>query len=522
VLDAADAAWTAELLWSVGLLGVRVGSPGEPGADEIWLLTGEGCAHADLAAAHAAAGGALVALGVCPALREPLSLPPLEPWSDPAAVASLRRTGSGSARAVALPGSGLEWSRPPMNPVPRLAVSRMTGGDLALLRDRLVLFSFDVAAHVLALRQGDPDLAGIDTDGLGGTKPNDLRPFPWSSPTWRQPSADLWVEALAAAVEIAGGAPRDRLWPLPDEADSVVVLVLEQGAGTADEVRAALQTLDDAGVEATVLLREDADASLVRDIVEGGHAVGLQPDGRGLASPREVEALVRAQFASASDRSSPVRSIRHAGALWWGWDHPAALAGDLGLDVLLDFASVGPDFGGPGFAFGAARPVRFRRADGSLLPVLQLPTPVWDVALVGDEPWSQRIADPARLALATEHLMDVAVAWRTPLVVSVDASLTAASDAPSLLDVVLAAAAARALPVLSAERYASFVWDHRRAVAGGVALGSAPQRRWIRAASPSVLGLGPGDAPCASPRPASPLSGTGCLGPVAVELSASR
>lgn len=381
----------------------------------------------------------------------------------------------------------------------------MTGGELLHQKGPVAVLSFDLPAHIEALRQGDPSLAGIDFDGDGTTRAVDLRPFPWSSPTWRLPSADVWAEVLAAAIDVTSGRAHPRLWPVPEGQPSAVALTIEQNGADDETLRTLFDTLESADVEATLLLDGPLKATLLQELADSGHGLGIQPHGTGLGSPREVEAVVREALARARGQSDPIRAIRNRDGLWWGYDPPARLASSLDLDVLLDFVSVGPGFSGPGFAFGGSRPLRYRAADGTLLPVLQLPTVVWDRALVGEAAWSQHLDDLDRLTLATERILDVAMAWRIPLVVSVEASA-----APEILDAFLAAASDRALPVLSAERLATFAWDLRAAVASPVRAGASPMQTWT-----------PG-TDCPTPVAASPLSQTGCLRPVAVETSPAR
>ncbi|MCP4871001.1 MAG: hypothetical protein GY898_20030 [Proteobacteria bacterium] len=517
VLEAPDAAWTAELLHSLGLLGVAVGPPDRPGADETWVLTGAGCSQAEAALAHAAAGAPLVVLASCDGLLEALAVPAPKPWSQPAAVASAQAADGAPVRALALPDDGLEWPTAtpldprapaefdPSNPLPPLLVRRMTGGNLVFRRDRVAVLAFDLPAHVQTLRQGDPTLAGIDTDGLGGTKANDLLPFPWASPTWRLPSADAWTEVLAAVIDRAAGERHPRLWPLPEGAPTVIVLTIEAG-GASDEVLAEhIDSIEADDAEATFLFPAPPSGRLARRLATYGHGVGIQVDGGALGSPLEVERLVRSTFTRARAKTDPVRSSRQADGLWWGYDQPARLAAELGLDTVLDFVSVGPSFSGPGFGFGGSRPLRYRSSTGELLPVLQLPTPVWEPGLLGSAPWSQAIEASDRLYLGLHGHLNVATAWRVPVVVS-----AGASEFPVLTSGLLTQSVDRELPVMSVERFATFAWELRRVVAGSSPTGSVPLHRWV-----------PG-SDCDVPIDASPLSGTGCLVPVAVEPSPDR
>lgn len=83
VLAAPDAPWVQELLRSVGVIGVHTGAPSSANPDEVWILTGAGCAHAEAATAHAQAGGALLVLARCDGLLAALEVPPPCPGPNP-------------------------------------------------------------------------------------------------------------------------------------------------------------------------------------------------------------------------------------------------------------------------------------------------------------------------------------------------------------------------------------------------------------------------------------------------------
>lgn len=513
VLTSPDASWTAELLWSTGVQGVRVGPPSTHARarEEVWVLSGDGCALEEAVAAHVAEGGGLVSWSGCEGLGGRLGAPPPATWADPSAMASVR-VGEGSGlRHLALPAEGLEW---PDEEPGALRLSRVGGAPLAARTPFAVHFGFDVADWVMQLRQGDPELAGIDRDGVGGTTPDDLRPFPWASPTWRTPSADLWVEVVVATIEALREESLPRLWPLPSASRTALVLTIDQGLASAESIPAMLTLAQRSGAELSLLTTwgtrqsgsasaTDAGGELLADAdlaraQRWGHGLGIAPNGAGLASPQEAEVAVREHMVRVSaEVASPPRVVRNHGRLWWGLDAPSRVAADLGLWMELNFVSTGPRFGGPGFGFGSARPVRFRAATGGLLPLLSMPTQISDRALLGEGPSGQGL-DIERALLGVEVLLDNAEEYRIPLVASV---APGAPDAESAFyGGLLEAAAVRGIPVMSAERYATWAWDHRRRVSGfGAPDEAVPQLQWT-----------PGSS-CEAPLRASPLSGSGCL-----------
>jgi len=495
ILDGPDAEWTSELFWSTGTEGVRIGPPGEHlgiGA-EVWVLPEGPCDDLQPFLDHVARDGKVITWSSCPEVRAALELPEPTAWRAEGAVASLG--GRRELGPIALPIDGAEWDEGVAEGA-ELVLHRAQGGVIGIVRGQVAAFSFDLADWLHRLRQGEPDLAGIDTDGFHGTKPNDLRPFGWSSPTWRIPSADVWAELLVFVAEQLRGEPINRLWPMPTEAPSVLLMTSDQDFVEYAWVDTLLARVEERGGEASALLTVhtrqgrastpdeaggDGPAAGDRRLArQWGHGLGLHPNGFGLGSPRQVEQAIRLHH----ERLEPeleegtLRVIRHHALLWWGYDEPVRLAAELGYWAELNHVSINPRFRGPGFGFGSARPLRYRARDGALLPILSLPTQIEDDVLTGDFPYSPKLSSE-QAVLASRHLMDEAIRHRVPLVANIH-PLGVGLDQGVLLDGLLEVAAERGIPVMSAERYATWAWDHLRRVSGEGPFEDSriPQRRW--------------------------------------------
>ena len=75
--ESLEARTTAELLWSAGLLGVRIGPPSNASKDELWILPRSAtCELADVALAHVQRGGRLLTRTSCPEVLLGLGAPP--------------------------------------------------------------------------------------------------------------------------------------------------------------------------------------------------------------------------------------------------------------------------------------------------------------------------------------------------------------------------------------------------------------------------------------------------------------
>jgi hypothetical protein len=120
--------------------------------------------------------------------------------------------------------------------------------------------------------------------------------------------------------------------------------------------------------------------------------------------------------------------------------------------------------------------MRFCTEDGRVLPVLSLPTQLEDDVLFGGLPYSHPL-DLDGGIVAAGRMMDDAMELRVPITVNVHPGLEIEHGA-RFLDGLLAAAAERSLPVLSAERLAVTNWARLRASILGEATPGVPLLRW--------------------------------------------
>ncbi len=519
------ATYGVELLHTLGLLGVASGSPPSHanGRAEVWVVPSERCTGAAALQAHLDAGGALVLIAPCQALSVALGLPPPVLWALPAPEASADLSPGRRARNLPLPQRGGEWIEPAEW---ETLVRRVGGGTVAMQKGRLVATSFDLVAWLRLLRQGDPSYADIDRDGQHGFKPNDLRPFPWSGLAWRQPSADVWTELLAWMVgERLQKNPLPRLWPLPDGARSALVLTIDQDFAPNEWVDPMLARAEGVDGEATVLTtvgtRQTNDEDIDGDGGEllsplgrqkakrWGHGFGAHPNAAGLGDPKKMAAAIALQRERLDDvvPEGELRVVRHHYLRWWGHDAPVQHLSSLGYWMELNLVSIDPDKRGPGFQFGSARPARWQLPTGAFLPILSQPTSMEDDVIAGELGYSAGLS-PEQAALATAHLMDAGLEWGVPIVANLHPLIFAGEDGV-LFDGVLAAAVERGMPVVSAERWATWSW-RRLEAAGQAQVRPTPTGWTVQGGSDVPLQVWAPGEDCGDVVPFSPLAPAGC------------
>ncbi len=452
VLDGPGALWAADLLATTGVLGVGRGE----GPATVRLALGEPSCRAAMEGATAGVG---VVLGPgCLSVLDELGVP--APRSLSSDVQEAKGVGSLAALGPMPVTEPVVWLETPVGWEPLITIA---GRAAALSQGRVVVLAVDPAAQVRALRQGDPGLADQDTDGFHGAKPNDLRPFPWSKEAWQRPGAASWAEVFITALEIGAGGPLPRLWPSVGEAPSALVMTSDQDFVETSWIDPLLARVEAVGGEMTVLTtvstRQTNSAPAEGGGGQGppraawdrshGHGVGVHPNAAGL-DRQAAESVIVNQLNRIADFE--VGTARMHYLAWWGHSGPLPLFARAGIAMDLTFVGIEPRFGVPGFGFGAGRPMRWHDGD-VVLPIWVQPTHIEDDVLIGDLSYAAGLT-PAEAVSVSGDLLDRAMEHRVPVVANLHPMLVA-KHGGVLLDGLLAAAGARGLPIVSAERQAA-------------------------------------------------------------------
>jgi hypothetical protein len=300
----------------------------------------------------------------------------------------------------------------PVEPYPAI-VARAAGAG------RVLAFLYDLPHTVARLRQGDPALAGSDTDGLEGVRPSDAVQGQIDPRAGHIPQAEVHQALLARAVEALCPWPLPRLWYLPGEAQAVVLLTGDLCADRPDRwlvEGAALAERYGAGLtyylcEETALRPETAAALRGR-----GHELSVHPFAAPFSAPAMDEALGRHPARFRARYGGRPRTVRHHCLQWLGWAEQARLERKHGLEMDLNFTTARPVRNG--YSFGAGRPLRFVDEDGEVLPVWQQPTHFEDDLILGDHEISLRAGTGEACALYDELLDGAVRAWHTALAVN--------------------------------------------------------------------------------------------------------
>ncbi len=267
---------------------------------------------------------------------------------------------------------------------------------------RVASIGFEVGKAVVILRQGDPTLAGCDTDGISGITPLDLFSRMANASDHRVPRADMLVKLLVDAIEIVSPRPLPVVGTLPPGTSGVMVLTADQDfadseflVSMAAEVKArtggtgAMTFYLTSGTQqeefrAGANLLTDPETEVASRLISDGHELAVHTNLTAFAgSVDAVPALVSAHVAHVQRAYGVhVLTARNHRLSWSGWVGTAAIEEGLGILMDLNFNSlVTVTTPGPGYVNGSALPMRFVGPDGRLMGVLQQSTHLGDDAL---------------------------------------------------------------------------------------------------------------------------------------------
>jgi hypothetical protein len=323
-------------------------------------------------------------------------------------------------------------------------------------RGRVLSFLYDLPHTVARLRQGDPLLAGHDTDGLVGVRPSDAQQWQIDPEAGQMPQAEVHQALLARAVEWLCPWPVPRLWYLPGEARALLVLTGDLCTNRPDEwlvEEAALAERHGGTVSYYLHERATFDPQTAEALRARGHTFSVHPFAEPFSAPEMDATLARHLNGFEARYGVRPHTVRHHRLQWLGWAEQARIEARHGLEMDLNFTTVRPLRSG--YLFGAGRPVRFVDEDGEVLPVWQQPTHFEDDLILGDHEISLQLETAEACALYDALLDGAQRRWHTALAVNLHPGNFARYSGDWGRHLV-AQTARRSVPVWEAERWLTF------------------------------------------------------------------
>lgn len=392
---------------------------------------------------------------------------------------------------------------------------------------QVTAWAFDVARNVACIRQGNPEWTGGNRDAFPPQQLIDSM-VGWIRPeTLARPDADLYQQALSAAI--AGGTwgsgPHALVDYFPGDARAVLVATGDAHAISGAVIDRLLTRVEGLGGRLSVYYTPNPGVGWRRTARRARRALtGWPVVGRlaGSAEPPPTPEQVAAwrarghEFAphpDIDDESVPLDarferawrvfadegygtahvSTRTHRILWSGWARTAHAQRRLGVRMNLDAYNYGPDLKradgswAHGHVIGSGLPLRFANEDGTLVDCYQQPTQIVDEALVREFGGPEDLTAAQAVDVVAGLIADATRTSPAALCgqfhadgfVGDPARIRAAEG---LLDGTLAACREAGVPVWTAARWTAFL-DGRRAT-------GQTARAWSREEGRLRLALG--------------------------------
>jgi hypothetical protein len=374
---------------------------------------------------------------------------------------------------------------------PNPAVSMRTVGTLG---GKAVAFTYDLARSVVYTRQGNPEWAGLERDGIAPIRSDDQ-----FFPDWVDlnkvaiPMADEQQRLLANIIMQNARKPLPRFWYLPRALKAAVVMTGDdhgQG-GTKARFNQYLQLSADNSAEAVADWRAIRGSSYiyVNTPITNAEASAFEQQGFEIAlhlttncanyTASSLDQNLNTQLAQFAARypgvSSPVTNRTHCIA-WSDWhSQPKAEAPrGIRLDANYYYWPAKWVQNRPGMFSGSGIPMRFTELNGTLIDCYQLVTQMTDES---DQVYPFTVDNLLDKALGSQGYYGVFCA-----------NMHTDADASDGSDKIIASAKARNVPVISAKQLLTWL-DGRNGSSFGTLSWAGNKLSFAISVAPGARGL---------------------------------
>lgn len=341
---------------------------------------------------------------------------------------------------------------------------------------RAVAFNYDLARNVVYTRQGNPANANIDVDGDTVLRTVDLFQGAGGGAPWVDrdriavPQADEQQRFLARLVSNLLGLsqPMPQLWYFPGTARTMLILTGDAHANPTSYYTNVISSVNAYGGKMTFYLSTaaDPDDTSLQAMRADGHEFGIHPYAY---QPPNIENLAEgyqafSEWYDYQYSTSKSRTARNHQVAWLGWTEAADIAAAHGIAMETNFYHWGPwlqTSGGAwphGYLTGSGRPMRFARADGSIVPVYQQATQLVDEQLLDEISGAGLEGLGAAEAISvSQELIDASLAGDyAALTTQFHVDYYGVSDARAWAEGTMVYANTHGVPLWNADRWLSF------------------------------------------------------------------
>ena len=340
-----------------------------------------------------------------------------------------------------------------------------------------IAFTYDLATNVIMTRQGNPANAGVDTDGDTVLRTIDL--FQGAQP-WVDlnkmpiPQADIHQRFFARLVvqAINANQPTPQMWYFPDANKTMLILTGDAHANPPAWYQNEINLLNTYNAKMTFYLSiggglTDTDVQAWR---AQGHEFGIHPYAFKFDSyaPYNITTLnqgydVYTTWYPLTFPGIPYSpTIRNHQVAWLGWTDAADIAVKYGFEMDTNFYNWGPWLQKPdntwahGYVTGSGQPMKFIRADGTILPYYQQLTQLVDEQMFQVDPGytAENLSDAGAIGVSRQ-LIDASEAGDYAALMTQFHVDYVSMDA-NWIDGTLAYAQSRNIPMWNADQWLDF------------------------------------------------------------------
>jgi hypothetical protein len=337
-------------------------------------------------------------------------------------------------------------------------------------------FTYDLPQNIAYTRQGNPANANIDVDGDGVTRTIDLFLKIGGGAPWVDrdrisiPQADEQQRLFARLVQqlVASTRPLPQLWYFPGDAKTMLILTGDAHGNPTSYYQNEIDSINAHGGKITFYLSQAAEPTnaSVQAWRAQGHEFGIHPYAfvsGAINNLSEGYTAVDNWFSStfASTKSATVRNHQVA---WEGWTDAAEIAVAHGIALDTSFYHWGnwlqkPDLTWPhGYITGSGQPMKFIRADGTVLPIYQQLTELVDEQLVLSTDTATEGLTGLQAAQVSKQLIDASLAGDYAALMTQDHVDYYGNGDPQIwAEGTMAYANSRGVPIWNADQWLSFV-----------------------------------------------------------------
>jgi hypothetical protein len=401
---------------------------------------------------------------------------------------------------------GVTDAYPISNPAQATAVATLySNGDTATSFPAVVLsnmgtgkaaaFLYDLARNVAYTRQGNPANADQNIEANFWNPPTNTFPifnvsdlFQTAGTTetlWIDrermsiPQADVQQRLFARLVRYLASAqvPLPQFWYFPKSERSMVVLTMNNSNGSTKGILDLATMAEKYGGTASVFMAYysgNLPTITATQLVSRGHEIGILPTqyfddlvtpGLDITTLEDGYTKLRQWYADPNGYQSisPTVAVRSYDFSWKGWSGGAEVAAANGIKMDMNYSNVGrwlrkPDGTWPrGYLNGSGLPMRFVKADGTIVPVFQQLTQLADIQLLDiiNEYGYERLSVGAAVDVCKQTI-DASLSKDYGAVTLDLQNVYFYQEVQSWLDQCLAYANTNGVPILNAGQWAAF------------------------------------------------------------------